>query len=120
MSSHSKSHSIFPSYDISPTSQPFSGYVCDHPSVSSSQTGAPLALTSSSPTSTLCTQHRFTLGITKDNVRPWLSLLLTSRSPKPELLPLFVGKDIISGVVELDLSKPETIRDVRITVGLFP
>lgn len=102
--------------DISPTSQPF--YPSDHPSTFS-QTGAPSALTPS-PTSSLCTQHRYTLRGTKGNVRPWLSLLLNSRSPKPELLPLFVGKDTISGIVELDLSKPETIREMRITVGLFP
>ena len=32
---------------------------------------------------------------------------------------MLVGKDVIFGSVELDLSKSETIRDVRITVGLF-
>ena len=115
-------HSALPPYDIDPRSQPF--YPSDRSSLSSSQTGDPLAVVippspSPSSTSSLCTQHRYALRGTKGNVRPCLSLLLTSRSPKPEFLPLFVGKDIISGVVELDISKPETIREVRITVCLF-
>jgi len=46
---------------------------------------------------------------------------MNSRSPKPEYLPMFIGKDIISGVVELDLAKPETIREVKVTVRVvFP
>ncbi|KAI9463276.1 hypothetical protein BJY52DRAFT_1254315 [Lactarius psammicola] len=111
-------HSPSPSYDIDTWSQPF--YPGDRSSVTPSQTSVPSTVTLCSSTSSLRTQHRYTLQGTKSNVRPWLSLLLTSRSPKPELLPLYVGKDIISGVVELDLSKPETIREVRITVCLFP
>ncbi|KAN0132860.1 hypothetical protein V8E53_009225 [Lactarius tabidus] len=100
-----------PPYHINLTSQPF--YHSDRPSVSSPKTGPPSALTPAS-TSSLRTRHRYTLRGTKDNARPWLSLVLTSRSPKPEFLPLFVGKDTVSGVVELDLPKPETIRDVKI------
>jgi hypothetical protein len=108
-------YSSIPPYHINLTSRPF--YHSDHLSVCSPKTGSPSALTPAS-TSSLRTQHRYTLRGTKNNARPWLSLFLTSRSPKPEFLPLFVGKDAVSGVVELDLSKPETIRDVKITVSL--
>ncbi len=65
------------------------------------------------------TQHRYTLRVAKDNARPWLSLLLSSRSPKSELPPLYIGKDIISGTVEFDLVKPETIREITVTVCPF-
>jgi len=41
---------------------------------------------------------------------------VSSHSPKSELLPLFIGKDYISGTVELDLAKPETVREVEVTV----
>ncbi|KAF8271169.1 hypothetical protein EI94DRAFT_1797338 [Lactarius quietus] len=101
-------------YHIAPTSRPFHHH--DHPSVSSSQTGPLLPLSLPSRTSSLNTQHRYTLQGTKGKLRPWLSLVLTSRSPKPEFLPLFLGKDTISGSVDLDLPKPETIREVRITI----
>ena len=31
---------------------------------------------------------------------------------------MFIGKDAISGTVELDLTKPENIREVVVTVGV--
>jgi hypothetical protein len=72
----------------------------------------------SSSTSPLRSEHRYCLtnGKGKGDDRPWLSLFMNSRSPKPKLLPLFIGKDSISGTVELDLKKPETIREVKVTV----
>lgn len=99
-------HSTSPSYesDFNPWSRPF----C--------QTSVSSAVAPPSPTPCLGTKHQYALRGTKGNVRPWLSLVLASRSPKPELLPLFVGKDVISGAVELDLPKPETIREVRIAI----
>jgi hypothetical protein len=78
--------------------------------------------------SSICSQHRYCLwnGNGNDNGKgkgkgrgsdqPWLTLLMSSRSPKPEFLPLFVGKDSISGTVELELAKPETVREVKVTV----
>ncbi|KAH9052920.1 hypothetical protein EDB83DRAFT_1179253 [Lactarius deliciosus] len=92
--------------DFNPWNQPF----CP-------QTSVPSTVAPPSPTPCLGTKHQYALRGTKGNVRPWLSLILASRSPKPELLPLFVGKDVISGAVELDLPKPETIREVRIAPG---
>jgi hypothetical protein len=41
---------------------------------------------------------------------------VSSRSPKSKLLPLFIGKDSISGIVELEFAKPETVREVKVTV----
>jgi hypothetical protein len=73
-------------------------------------------------TSPIRTQHRYCLtngnvdGKGKGNDQPWLTLLVRSRSPKSKFLPLFIGKDTISGVVELDLAKPETVRKVEVTV----
>lgn len=66
------------------------------------------------------TQHRYSLTNGnyngKGNDKAWLTLLVNSRSPKPKLLPLFFGKDAISGRVELELAKPETVREVKVTV----
>jgi hypothetical protein len=63
-------------------------------------------------------RHRYCLtnGKGKGNDQPWLTLLVSSRSPKPKLLPFFIGKDTISGIVELELAKPETVREVKVTV----
>lgn len=73
-----------------------------------------------SSSSSARSQHQYCL--TNRNVkgqdRPWLSLLLSSRSPKSDNLPMFIGKDAISGTVELDLTKPENIREVVVTVGV--
>jgi hypothetical protein len=70
----------------------------------------------SSSTSSIRSEHRYCLTKGKGNDRPFLTLLVSSRSPKPRLLPLFIGKDRISGTVELDLEKPETIRELEVTV----
>jgi hypothetical protein len=82
-----------------------------------SQTSSQSSLSSPSP---LRTQHRYCLTNGNDNGKgndqPWLTLLVSSRSPKQKFLPLFIGKDTISGVVELDLAKPETVREVKVTV----
>ena len=66
-------------------------------------------------------QHHYCLtnGNGKRQDRPWLSLHLSSRSPKSEYLPMFIGKDAISGTVELNLTKPENIREVIVTVCAF-
>jgi hypothetical protein len=75
---------------------------------------------SSSSTSSIRTQHQYYLthGKGKGNDRPWLTLRVSSRSPKSKLLPLFIGKDSISGIVELELAKPETVREVKVTVSV--
>lgn len=89
---------------------------------SSSQTPLPSPGDLSSSTS-IRTRHRYCLtgGKGKGNHKPWLTLLVNSRSPRPKSLPLFIGKDAISGTVELDLPKPETVREVKVTVGVvFP
>ncbi len=78
---------------------------------------------SSSASSILPTKHRYCLtnGKGKGNDQPWLSLSVSSRSPKSKFLPLFIGKDSISGIVELELAKPETVREVKVTVCVvFP
>jgi len=80
------------------------------------------ALQSCTPTSasTLSTpfqsQHRYSLD-TKGG-KPWVSFIVQSRSPSSNLLPLFYEHDIITGSVFLDLAKPESIRDVDITVSV--
>ncbi|KAH9984133.1 hypothetical protein BJV77DRAFT_1072385, partial [Russula vinacea] len=65
-----------------------------------SQTSSQSSLSSPSP---LRTQHRYCLTNGNDNGKgndqPWLTLL-----------------DTISGVVELDLAKPETVREVKVTL----
>ena len=116
MSNPRGNHPSFSPYHINLTNQPVypslpSGF---SPQTGSSSSHAPVS------TSSLCTRHRYTLRSTKENARPWLSLLLASRSPRPEFLPLFVGKDAVSGFVELDLSKPDTIREVKIMVCPSP
>jgi hypothetical protein len=94
----------------------------DNPA-SSSQTQLPSPGGLSSSTSSIRTEHRYCLtnGKGKGNAKPWLTLLVNSRSPKPNFLPLFIGKDTISGTVELELAKPETVREVKVTVCVvFP
>ena len=75
----------------------------------------------SSSTSSIRTQHQYcrTNGKGKDSERPWLTLHVSSRSPKSKLLPLFIGKDSISGRVQLELVKPETVREVKVTVRVL-
>ena len=90
----------------------------DTPSPSLTQFPSPVG--SSSSTSSIRTQHQYCLtnGKGKSNDRPWLTLRVSSRSPKSKLLPLFIGKDSISGIVELELAKPETVREVKVTVSV--
>ena len=80
---------------------------------------SPASLHSSSSSARSQHQYCLTNGNVKGQDRPWLSLLLSSRSPKSEYLPMFIGKDAISGTVELDLTKPENIREVVVTVGVL-
>jgi hypothetical protein len=91
--------------------------------VSRSNVSLPSAASVPSPSSPIRCQHQYCLtnGNGKGNDQPWLSLRLTSRSPKPEYLPMFIGKDTVSGTVELELTKPENIREVIVTVCvIFP
>lgn len=48
--------------------------------------------------------------------RKWLILAVKSRSANAASLPLYYEKDVISGRVELDLDKPETIKGVVVSV----
>lgn len=50
--------------------------------------------------------------------RKWLSISVKSRSTSASSLPLYYEKDIITGRVELDLDKSETIKGVVVTVGI--
>jgi len=88
------------------------------PSASQSHFLSPSSFSSS--TSPIRCQHQYCLtngkGKGKGSDRPWLTLHVNSRSPKPNFLPLFIGKDTISGTVELDLEKPETVREVKVAV----
>jgi hypothetical protein len=75
-----------------------------------------------SPTgSSIRTQHQYCLpnGKSEGNDRPWLTLRVSSCSPKSKHLPLFIGKGPISGIVELELAKPETVREVKVTVRVI-
>jgi len=103
---------------------PFSPlYLKEDALASKSQTHLPSPPSISSSTSPIRSEHQYCLtnGKGKGNDRPWLTLFVSSRSPKPKLLPLFIGNDSISGTVELDLENPETIRDVKVTVCVvFP
>ncbi|KAI0277295.1 hypothetical protein BGY98DRAFT_1097546 [Russula aff. rugulosa BPL654] len=73
---------------------------------------------SSYSASAIHTQHKYCLtnGKGKGNESPWLTLRVSSRSPKSKLLPLFIGNDSISGVVELEFANPETVREVKVTL----
>jgi hypothetical protein len=51
--------------------------------------------------------------------RPWISLFVKSRLTNPTLAPQFLGCDDISGRVELDLDKSETVKAVTISVRLL-
>ena len=97
---------------------PFSRLFSKEDTPSPSLTQLPYPAGSSSSTSSIRTQHQYclTIGKGKCNDRPWLTLFVSSRSPKPKFLPLFIGNDSISGTVELDFEKPETIREVKVTV----
>jgi hypothetical protein len=103
---------------------PFSPFYLKEDALDSKSQTRLLSPTSfSSSTSPLRSKHQYCLtnGKGKGNGRPWLTLCVSSRSPKPKFLPLFIGKDSISGTVELDLEKPETIREVKVTVCVvFP
>jgi hypothetical protein len=94
----------------------------DIPAPSPTQLPSP-AGSSSSTSSILRTKHRYCLtnGKGEGDDQPWLSLSVSSRSPKSKFLPLFIGKDSIPGIVELELAKPETVREVKVTVCVvFP
>jgi len=97
---------------------PFSPLFSKEDSPSQPLTQLPSPVGSSSSTSSRRTQHQYCLtnGKGKDGDRPWLTLRVSSRSPKSKFLPLFIGKDSISGKVELELPKPETVREVKVTV----
>jgi len=97
---------------------PFSPLYFKDSLASNSQTHLLSPASFSPSTSPLRSEHRYCLmnGKGKGDDRPWLTLFVNSRSPKPNFLPFFVGKDAISGTVELDLEKPETIREVKVTV----
>ncbi|KAF8485984.1 hypothetical protein DFH94DRAFT_162877 [Russula ochroleuca] len=98
---------------------PFSPfYSAEDAPASPSPTQPPSPGGSSSSISSIRSQHRYCLtnGKGKGNDQPWLTLLVSSRSPRPKFLPFFIGKDTISGIVELDLAKPETVREVKVTI----
>jgi hypothetical protein len=62
------------------------------------------------------TQHCYSLD--RSNRKPWVSLIIHSRSPSSNMLPLFYEHDVITGSVSLDLTKPDNIRDIDVTVSV--
>ncbi|KAI0254027.1 hypothetical protein BJV78DRAFT_1280438 [Lactifluus subvellereus] len=80
--------------------------------ISTSSSQASLA----SPTSSARFQHHYTLISGKGDDRPWLTLVIASRLPRPKYLPTFIGSDEVSGSVELELTKPKNIREVKVTL----
>lgn len=46
----------------------------------------------------------------------WLSLFVTSRARDAVLMPIFFEKDDISGRVEIDLDKAESVKSITISV----
>ncbi|KAF8489462.1 hypothetical protein F5888DRAFT_1808813 [Russula emetica] len=97
---------------------PFSPFYLKEDTLASKSQTHLLSPASFSSTQPICSEHQYCLTKCKGkgNDRPWLTLFVSSRSPKPKFLPLFIGKDSISGTVELDLEKPETIREVKVTL----
>ncbi|TDL25704.1 hypothetical protein BD410DRAFT_895932 [Rickenella mellea] len=49
--------------------------------------------------------------------RKWITLRVTSWSPNPKSLPLFLDGDTIKGTVEVDLEKPESSKGVSINIS---
>lgn len=100
---------------------PFSPFYFEDALTSKSRTRLLSSASFSTPAPPVRSEHRYCLTKGKGDGRPFLTLLVGSRSPRPKFLPLFIGKDSISGTVELDLEKPETIREVKVTVCVhFP
>ena len=60
-------------------------------------------------------EHSYALETTKG--KKWLLLFVKSRSNDPKSLPIFYEKDIVSGRIELDLEKAETIKGLLVSVG---
>lgn len=49
--------------------------------------------------------------------KPWIFLKVHSRAPSEKSLPIFLGKETITGHVELDLVKTEHIQGISLTVS---
>lgn len=58
----------------------------------------------------------FRTGLQDDHGYAWLILQLKSRSPSATSIPFFVEGDVISGVVELDTAKTDSVKAVLIEV----
>jgi hypothetical protein len=124
----SKAFSLHPSQkradpELLSDPEPFSHLLSKDDSLVSpplTQSSSPASSSFSTSAPILRTQHEYcvTNGKGKGDDRPWLTLRVSSRSPKSKLLPLFVGKDPISGIVELEFAKPETVREVKVTVRM--
>lgn len=69
------------------------------------------------------TEHRYSKTKGTQS-RPWLTLIVRSKAARPDSLPYFFGHAPITGRVEYDLKKPESILgmslEVRITRHFFP
>ncbi len=61
------------------------------------------------------TEHISTLE--DSSSRPWLSLIVKSRSPSPDMAPLVYEDQPISGTAILDFVKPQSIEEVSVSVG---
>ena len=103
---------------LAPRFEPFSLLLSKEGTLSPTLTQLSSPASSSSSTSAIRTQHQYCLTNGDGKSRPWLTLRMISRSPKSKHLPLYIGKDAISGEVELEFVKPETVREVKVTVRL--
>jgi len=61
------------------------------------------------------TEHISTLE--DSSSRPWLSLIVKSRSPSPDMAPLVYEDQPISGTAILDFVKPQSIEEVSVSVN---
>ena len=61
------------------------------------------------------TEHAITMH--DHHGKTWWTLRVNSRSPTPKSLPAFVEGDHITGVVDLNLQKPDHIKSITVVVS---
>lgn len=66
------------------------------------------------------TEHVISLFVSEKNTHQWLKLIVKSWAPSAKHLPTFVEGTPITGIVELDLPKPESIKAIVVSVSELP
>lgn len=64
-------------------------------------------------------KSEFKTGLQDEKGYAWLVLRVQSRSPSASSVPFFTEGDTISGVVELDAAKTDSVKAVFIEVRMF-